>query len=104
MDASSSVRVRQRNSWDENPSERLCSEFPPVQSGLPPYCVSQFVNLQRLFRREERCFRDPVLAFDRNALRNRCALRDETLEACVMPMRGKVYPGVGIAVAINQPA
>jgi hypothetical protein len=103
MAASFSAPVRWRNSWDENQSEWLRPEFPPVQSGLPSYLVLQFVNPPRLFFREGRSLRNPVFSFDWNALRNGCALREDTLEACVMPMRRKVYPGIGITVAIDQP-
>src|SRR5204862_8367506 len=37
-------------------------------------------------------------------LRDGCALRENTLEVRVMPMRRKVYPGLGITVAIDQSA
>ena len=48
--------------------------------------------------------RNPVFSFDWNALRDGCALRENTLEVRVMPMRRKVYPGLGITVAIDQSA
>ena len=46
--------------------------------------------------------RNPVFSFDWNALGNGCALRKDTLESRVMPMRRKMYPGIGITVAIDQ--
>lgn len=104
MAAFFSVPVRWRNSWDENQSEWLRPEFPPVHSGLPYYLVLQFVNPPRLFFREGRSLRNPVFSFDWNALRDGCALREDTLEVFVMPMRRKVYPVIDITVAIDQPA
>ena len=48
--------------------------------------------------------RNPVFSFDWNALRNGRAFWDDTLEVPVMPMRRKVYPGIVIAIAIDQSA
>ena len=96
--------MRQQNSSGESRSEQLRPEFPPVQIGLLPQRISQLLDLLRLFRREARRLRNPVFPFDWNTLRDGCALREDTPEVRVMPMRRKVYPGLGITVAIDQSA
>src|SRR5689334_5950801 len=58
----------------------------------------------RLFRRQRRGLCDPVLALDRHALRNRRALRQDTGEIHIVPMRREMNPAVAIVVAIDESA
>ena len=74
----------------------------PVQSGLPSHRVPEFASLLRLFRRERRSFANPAFPLDWNALGYGRTLREDAAEICVMPVRRKMYPGIGIAVAIDQ--
>jgi hypothetical protein len=83
-------------------TDRSGPELPAVDAFLAKDLIGEIVRPLRFFLGEHRGACDPVLPLDREALRDRRALRQHAVEIRIVPACREMNPGVVVAVAIDQ--